>query len=169
MSGDMMKDFLPEQERAGRIVAAVKIEIGVLADIGEGRLVCGRFIGDRQFTVAMHPIGRLNGAVAGIARAPVRIDDLQYDAIDGMFDDRPVALGGIILASVQVRDALFVEFELVLLAIQREAATADAVGATAGRGAEIRGMEGIIGEIVETEQQGRLVAVKPEILDDCAP
>jgi len=117
----------------------------------------------------MHSIGRLYRAVAGIAGAPVGIDDLENYAVGVVLNDRPVALGDIVLAAVQVRDAFFVELELVLLAIQREAATADAVGAAAGRSAEIGGVEGIIGKIVEAEQKLGPVAVKAQILDDRPP
>ncbi len=75
----------------------------------------------------MHPVGRLDGAVAGIAGAAVGIDDLQHNAVDIVLDDRPVALGDVVAAAMKVGDALFVEVELIALAVQRELAAADAV------------------------------------------
>jgi len=85
-----------------RVIAAVQIEIGVLADIGKCRLVGRRFIDDRELAVTVNPIGGLDRAIARIAGAAIGIDDLQDNAIDGMLDDRPVALGNVIAATMQM-------------------------------------------------------------------
>src|SRR5262249_26038492 len=91
-----------------RIVAAVEVEIGVLAEIGERRLIRRAFVGDGEFAVAVNPIGCLDRAIAGIAAAAVGIDDLENDAVGGMLDDGPVPLGGVVVAAVQMGNSVFI-------------------------------------------------------------
>jgi len=154
---------------AKRVIAAVEIEIGVLADIGDGRLVAGRLVDDREFAIAMHAVGDEDSAIAGVAAAAVGVDDLQDDAVAVMLDDRPVAQRDVLEAAMQVADAVFVEVELIILAVDRELAAADAVGIAAGRRAEIGGMGGVAVEIIEAEGERRVMAFEPEILNDGAP
>ncbi len=70
---------------------------------------------------------------------------------------------------MQVGHALFIAFELVGFAVEREAAVANAVGAAAGRRAKIGGMVEIAFEIGEPEHQRRLMAIQPQVLDHAAP
>jgi hypothetical protein len=68
-----------------------------------------------------------------------------------------------------MRHALFVAFELVGLAIDREAPAADAVGIAAGRRAEIGRMIEVVLEILEAEHQRCRMAFEAQILDDRSP
>jgi len=54
------------------------------------------------------------------------------------------------------------------VAVDRELAATDTVGIAAGRRAEIRGVLVVL-ELVEAENEWRLVAVEAQILNDCAP
>jgi hypothetical protein len=70
---------------------------------------------------------------------------------------------------MQMADALLVLFELDCLAVELELSASDAVGAAAGCCAEIGGMERIVLESLEAERQRRVVALQPQVLNDCAP
>ena len=117
----------------------------------------------------MQVIGCRHRAVAGIAGAPVGIDDLQHHPVVGEIDDLPVALRHAVAAAVEMGDALLVELQLVGLAVQFEPALGDSVGAAPGRRAEIGRILRIVIESIEAEDERRLVAREPQILDNRPP
>lgn len=112
--------------------AAVEVEIAVLADIGEGRRVGLSFVDDVERAARFQRIGAGDRAIARVAGTAVRIGDLERYAVFSPPADRPVALGDIVAAAVEMRGAALVELELIGLAFEREAAGADAVGVAAG-------------------------------------
>jgi len=70
---------------------------------------------------------------------------------------------------MQMRHAIFVQLELMVLFVKREFAAADTVGAAAGGRAEVGRIKGIAVEIVKAELQRSVMSLKAQILDDRTP
>ncbi len=100
----------------GRI-RTIEIEIGMLADIGDGGFVGHRFVNDRQHPTIEDCIGGRNRAVAGVTSAAIGVDDLQEHVAFAMFHQHPVALPHAVAAAMQVAYAFFVQFQLIVVAI----------------------------------------------------
>ncbi|MNY01491.1 hypothetical protein D3C86_1340250 [compost metagenome] len=149
-------------------ICPIEIKIGMLADIGDGRLVGHRFIDHRKHTAVEDRIGGRDRAIAGITGAAIGIDYLQNRMAFAMFHQHPVAFAHAVAAAMQMGYALFVQFQLVFVPVDREPAVTDTVGVAAGGGAEIGGIFVIL-ELVEAEHERRLVALKTQILNDGTP
>ncbi len=72
-------------------------------------------------------------------------------------------------AAVEMVAAVIVEGDLIGLAVDGEAAPADAVGRAAGDGAAVGRMIDVIGEAVEAEDERMVDAGEAHVADDGAP
>ena len=146
----------------------VEVEIGVLGEVDQRRRVGGRLDLHAQRRRRLDDVAQLGRHRAGIALLAVRAVDGERHAGGVVIDQAPGALAEAAKAAVQVVAALLVQRQLVVVAVDRETAAADAVGRAADDGAEMRRMLEVVLEPVEAEHQRMVDAGQPHIADDRA-
>lgn len=152
-----------------RGAAIVEVEIGVVREIAQRRLLRSRGQFDRQRAGDLEAIGAGRVESAGKAHVAIRRMQGESHEVRAMQGDLPYALAEALGAAMQRVLAEEIPVRLIAHSGDDEAAVPDAIGIAAGDRAHIRRVGGIVVECFEAEDQRRLMAGKAQVLQDRAP